>query len=64
MNLARKDIKIDHKTAQIVIPVRGSNTNGNLFSFATRTEDKGWKLERVELDVDHGRRRIKIVPED
>ena len=23
-----------------------------------------WSLERVELDVDHGRRRIKIVPED
>ena len=26
---------------QIVIPVRGSKTKGNLFSFATRTEDKG-----------------------
>ncbi|XP_020614941.1 uncharacterized protein LOC110053094 isoform X2 [Orbicella faveolata] len=64
INLARKDIKIDHKTAQIVIPVRGSKTKGNLFSFATRTEDKGWSLERVELDVDHGRHRIKIVPED
>ncbi|XP_078344726.1 cytochrome c oxidase assembly factor 1 homolog isoform X1 [Oculina patagonica] len=64
MNLARKDIKIDHKTAQIVIPVRGSNTKGNLYSFASRADDTGWVLERVELDVDQGRLRIKIVPED
>ena len=44
-----------------------------IFSGITQSEERiancahpfcRWSLERVELDVDHGRRRIKIVPED
>lgn len=64
MNLSRKDIMINHEIAQVVIPVRGSNSKGNLYSFATRTEDNGWLLERVELDVNQGQQRIKIWPEN
>ncbi|XP_074628599.1 cytochrome c oxidase assembly factor 1 homolog [Acropora palmata] len=64
LNLARKDIKVDHRAAQVVIPVRGSKTSGNLFSFATRKESEGWVLERVELEVGPEHQRIKILPED
>ncbi|XP_022795817.1 uncharacterized protein LOC111334370 isoform X2 [Stylophora pistillata] len=42
MNLSCKDIMINHEIAQVVIPVRGSNSKGNLYSFATRTEDNGF----------------------
>lgn len=62
MNLSRKDIVINHEIAQVVIPVRGSKCKGNLYSFATRTDDNGWLLERVELDVNQGQQRIKIWP--
>lgn len=64
MNLSRKDIMINHDIAQVVIPVRGSKAKGNLYSFATRTEDNQWLLERVELDVNQGQQRIKIWPEN
>ncbi|XP_068752168.1 cytochrome c oxidase assembly factor 1 homolog [Montipora capricornis] len=62
LNLARNDIRVNHRTAQVVIPVRGSKASGNLYSFATRKKEEGWVLERVELEVGPECNRIKILP--
>ncbi|XP_031567814.1 cytochrome c oxidase assembly factor 1 homolog [Actinia tenebrosa] len=65
MNLGRKDIQVDHERAQIVIPVRGSKTTGNLFSFATRQSlDEQWVLKELELEVESDKKRITIIKND
>ncbi|EDO42489.1 predicted protein [Nematostella vectensis] len=47
---------------QIVIPLRGSKTTGNLYGYATRTDlSKGWILNKLELEVSNAKDRIVII---
>ncbi|XP_032239824.2 uncharacterized protein LOC5514352 [Nematostella vectensis] len=62
LNLSRRDIILDQHQAQIVIPLRGSKTTGNLYGYATRTDlSKGWILNKLELEVSNAKDRIVII---